>query len=289
MFPSLVIISLLAFPPLDAWLQLQQFSPSLFCTLIQYQIARQNLVIHKLPQNRYISTTIHIFTDLVKARLSPPTRYSLKPQDYNLLSSLLDDRLQEPTPNSQSNRIVSLLRLNFDSSRIFNPHLRETWSSHASTELSSTTWKHGKKLVGAVSFQKRCKGWGSRRNKWRPRKLSSRVQMESWRSRMNRPELPSWEDGQPVKGVCIWLNVYWLVVDQPVGRKWEIDGEPWYHTPFKGAASQCTGELWSQVAVHLGEHRESQWQGNLTHLEPVASHLLWLCILFSIPPGPLHT
>ena len=40
--------------------------------------------------------TIHIFTDLVKAQLSSLTRYSPKPQDYNLLSPLLDDRFQEP-------------------------------------------------------------------------------------------------------------------------------------------------------------------------------------------------
>ena len=47
--------------------------------------------------------TIHIFTDLVEARLSPPTTYSPKLQDYNLLSPLLDDRLQDPTLNSQFN------------------------------------------------------------------------------------------------------------------------------------------------------------------------------------------
>ena len=133
MFPSLVIISLLAFPPLDAWLWLQQFSPSLVCISIHYWIAHWNLVIHKFPQNRYVSTTIHIFTDLVKAQLSPPTRYSPKPQDYNLLSSLLDDRLQEPTPNSQSNRIISLLWLNFNSSWIFNLH-----SKPLQTQLIST-------------------------------------------------------------------------------------------------------------------------------------------------------
>ena len=87
-------------------------------------------------QNWYVSTTIHIFTDLVKAQLSPPTRYSLKLQDYNLLSPLLNDRLQEPTPNSQFNRIFSLLWLNFDSSRIFNPHLKPLQTRSISTLMS---------------------------------------------------------------------------------------------------------------------------------------------------------
>ena len=49
MFPSLVIISLPAFPPLDTRSQLQQFSPVHFCILIHYWIACQNFVIHKIP------------------------------------------------------------------------------------------------------------------------------------------------------------------------------------------------------------------------------------------------
>ena len=69
MFPSLVIISLLAFPPLDTQFRLQQFSLFLFCISIHYRIAHWNLVIHKFPQNWYVSMTIHIFTDLVKALL----------------------------------------------------------------------------------------------------------------------------------------------------------------------------------------------------------------------------
>ena len=40
--------------------------------------------------------TICIFANLVRAQPSLPTRYSLKPQDYNLLFPLLDDRSREP-------------------------------------------------------------------------------------------------------------------------------------------------------------------------------------------------
>ena len=40
--------------------------------------------------------TIHFLTNLVKAQPRSPTRYSPKPQDYNLLFPLLDDRPLEP-------------------------------------------------------------------------------------------------------------------------------------------------------------------------------------------------
>ena len=63
---------------------------------IHYCIAHRNLFIHKFLQNWYISTTIRVLTSLVKAQLSSPTSYSPKPQDYNVLYLLLDDRFQEP-------------------------------------------------------------------------------------------------------------------------------------------------------------------------------------------------
>ena len=70
------------------------FAPSHYS--IHYRIARRNLFIHKFLQNWYISTTIRVLTNLVKAQLSSPTSYSPKPQDYNVLYLLLDDRFQEP-------------------------------------------------------------------------------------------------------------------------------------------------------------------------------------------------
>ena len=77
---------------------------------IHYRIACRNLFIHEFPQSRYISTTIRVFTNLVKAQLSSPTSYSPKPQDYNLLYPLLDDRFQEPL--WIRNRIESTLFFN---------------------------------------------------------------------------------------------------------------------------------------------------------------------------------
>ena len=74
-------------------------SNSLLCFFafpIHYQIAHRNLFVHEFPQSWYVSTTIHILTNLVKAQPSSPTRYSPKPQDYNLLFPLLDDRPLEP-------------------------------------------------------------------------------------------------------------------------------------------------------------------------------------------------
>ena len=50
------------------------FAPSHY--LIHYHIAHQNLFIHEFLQNQYVSTTICVFTNLVKAQLSPPTSYS---------------------------------------------------------------------------------------------------------------------------------------------------------------------------------------------------------------------
>ena len=52
--------------------------------------------------------------------------------EHNKLS-LLDNRLQEPTPNLQSKQIVSLLQLNFDSSRIFNQHSKPFRTQSIST------------------------------------------------------------------------------------------------------------------------------------------------------------
>ena len=78
----------------------------------------------------------HIFTDLAKAWLSPSTRYSPKPQNYNLLSSIINDRLPEPTPNSQFNWIVSFSRLNFNSSWIFNPHSKPLQTQSILTLMS---------------------------------------------------------------------------------------------------------------------------------------------------------
>ena len=43
-----------------------------------------------------LQLSVSSLTWLCKAQLSPPTKYSPKPQDYNLLSPLLDDRFQEP-------------------------------------------------------------------------------------------------------------------------------------------------------------------------------------------------
>ena len=45
---------------------------------IHYWITCRKLFIHEFPQSQYVSTTIHIFTNLVKAQLSSPTSYSLK-------------------------------------------------------------------------------------------------------------------------------------------------------------------------------------------------------------------
>ena len=67
-----------------------------FASSIHYRIAHGKPFIHKFPQSRYISTTIRIFTNLVKAQPSSPTRYSSKPQNYNLIFPLLDDRSLEP-------------------------------------------------------------------------------------------------------------------------------------------------------------------------------------------------
>ena len=92
----LVIISLFAFPHLDARLQRQQFSPLLFRIIWSIITLLIEISLFTSPQNQYISTTIHVFTNLVKAQLSSPTSYSLTPQDYNLLYLLLDDRFQEP-------------------------------------------------------------------------------------------------------------------------------------------------------------------------------------------------
>ena len=90
----------------------------------------------QIPPNWYVFTTIHIFTDLVKAQLSPPTRYSPKRQDYNLSSSSLDDRLQEPTLNLQLNQIVTLFWLNFNSSQTFIPHLKPLRTQSILTSMS---------------------------------------------------------------------------------------------------------------------------------------------------------
>ena len=63
---------------------------------IHYCIARWNLFIHEFLQNWYVSMTIRVFTNLVKAQLSPPTSYSPKAQDHNILYLFLSDRFQEP-------------------------------------------------------------------------------------------------------------------------------------------------------------------------------------------------
>ena len=67
-----------------------------FASSIHYWIARQKPFIHEFPQSWYISSTTRIFTNLVKAQPSSPTRYSSKPQNYNLIFPLLDDRSLEP-------------------------------------------------------------------------------------------------------------------------------------------------------------------------------------------------
>ena len=67
-----------------------------FASLIHYRFACRKPFIHKFPQSRYISSTIHIFTNLVKAQPSSPIRYSPKPQNYNLIFPLLDNLSVEP-------------------------------------------------------------------------------------------------------------------------------------------------------------------------------------------------
>jgi len=69
MFLSLVIISLLVFPPSDAPFRLQQLPlrsfSSAFRSLIELLIKTPFLI--GFPQNQYVATTIFLFANLVKA------------------------------------------------------------------------------------------------------------------------------------------------------------------------------------------------------------------------------
>ena len=139
------IISLLAFH-----LQTHNFDASnshccSFAFSICYQIACWNLSVHEFSQSWYVSTTIHIFTNLFKAQPSSPTRYSPKPQDYNLLFPYSTIGLLSHSEFTiELNRRHSSTQFRFYS----NPHSHSkplwTWSILTSKSFKIHSWQYNK-------------------------------------------------------------------------------------------------------------------------------------------------